>query len=692
MDENKTTLGSLLKHTDLLIAVGVLGTLLVMIVPMPAPVMDVLLVGSITLSVIVLLVAVYSGRPLEFSVFPTILLFTTLFRLSLNVASTRLILLNGHQGTAAAGHVIETFGSFVVGGNYIVGLVVFTLLIVINFVVITKGSGRVAEVAARFILDAMPGKQMSIDADLNAGLINETQARERRSKIEQEADFYGAMDGASKFVRGDAIAGIIITVINIIGGFSIGVFQKGLDLGKAAEVYTLMTIGDGLVTQIPSLIVSTAAGIVVTRAASGNNLSKEVAKQLFFQSRALGATAGILVLMALMPGLPTLPFLFLAVVCGAIALSVSRKEKAEAQAKQVEERKKEEAEASETNVPPEVDTLELQVGYGIVNLVESEGRGELVDRIYQIRKEFAKELGIIVPKVRIKDNLELQPAQYSILIKGVSVGGGEILSGYLLAMDPGNIQETIPGIETKEPVFGLPALWIPEKDREKAQMAGYTVVDASTIVATHLSEVIRRYSQELIGRQELQALIDNLAKSHPKVVEEAIGTNAFNLGAVLKVCKGLLKEQVPIRDLRTILETLANYASTTKDTEQLVEYVRAALARTITSRLTHGSGALEVMTMSPGTEEQLIRAYQRQEGGGATLNLEPSYFEKLIKALNRTLETTVFNSGTPVLLCRPMIRGLLKKAIERFVPNLQVVSANDISPDASVKIIASVEA
>ncbi|NBT60112.1 EscV/YscV/HrcV family type III secretion system export apparatus protein, partial [bacterium] len=340
-----------------------------MIVPMPAPIMDLLLVGSITLSIIILLVAVYSGRPLEFSVFPTILLFATLFRLSLNVASTRLILLNGHVGTAAAGHVIETFGSFVVGGNYIVGLVVFTLLIVINFVVITKGSGRVAEVAARFILDAMPGKQMSIDADLNAGLINETQARERRSKIEQEADFYGAMDGASKFVRGDAIAGIIITVINIIGGFLIGVFQKGLDLSKAAEIYTLMTIGDGLVTQIPSLIVSTAAGIVVTRAASGNNLSKEVAKQLFFQSRALGATSGILLLMALMPGLPTGPFLFLAVVCGSIAYVVSKKEKAETQQKKEEERKQVEVQASETNVPPEVDTLELQVGYGLVNLV-----------------------------------------------------------------------------------------------------------------------------------------------------------------------------------------------------------------------------------------------------------------------------------------------------------------------------------
>jgi flagellar biosynthesis protein FlhA len=375
MNEQKPSILSIFKQTDLLIAVGVLGTLLVMIVPMPAAIMDLLLVGSITLSVIILLVAVYSGRPLEFSVFPTILLFATLFRLSLNVASTRLILLNGNLGTAAAGHVIETFGSFVVGGNYIVGLVVFTLLIVINFVVITKGSGRVAEVAARFILDAMPGKQMSIDADLNAGLINETQARERRSKIEQEADFYGAMDGASKFVRGDAIAGIIITVINIIGGFLIGVFQKGLDLGKAAEIYTLMTIGDGLVTQIPSLIVSTAAGIVVTRAASGNNLSKEVAKQLFFQSRALAATAGILILMALMPGLPTGPFLFLGIICGSISYFVSKKEKADTLQKKEEEKRQVEVQASETNVPPEFVTLELQVGYGIVNLVESENKG-----------------------------------------------------------------------------------------------------------------------------------------------------------------------------------------------------------------------------------------------------------------------------------------------------------------------------
>jgi len=692
MSTDTTPLSRLAKQTDLLVAAGVLGTLLVMIIPMPAFVMDILLVGSISLSIIVLLVSVYSGRPLEFSVFPTILLFSTLFRLSLNVASTRLILLNGHQGASSAGNVIETFGNFVVGGNYVVGLVVFILLIIINFVVITKGSGRVAEVAARFILDAMPGKQMSIDADLNAGLINETQARERRTKIEQEADFYGAMDGASKFVRGDAIAGIVITVINIVGGLLIGVFQKGLDLSKAAEIYTLMTIGDGLVSQIPSLIVSTAAGIVVTRAASGNNLSKEVTKQLFFQSRALGATAGILALMAFMPGLPSAPFLFLSILCGGISYSVSQKEKKTLEEKQKKEQKELEVQASETNIPPEVDTLELQVGYGIVNLVEGSNKSELIDRIYQIRKEFAKELGIIVPKVRIKDNLELQPSQYSILIKGVAVGSGEILSGYLLAMDPGTVVQSIPGIETREPVFGLSALWIPEKEREAAQMAGYTVVDASTIIATHMTEIIRRFSQELIGRQELQTLIDNLAKSHPKVVEEAIGTNAFNLGSVLKVCKGLLKEQVPIRDLRTVLETLANYSNVTKDTDQLVEHVRAALARTITSRLTNGTGSLEVMTMSPSTEDAIIRAYQRQENGSATLNLEPSYFERLIKSLNSSLETTVFNTGTPVLLCRPLIRGLLKKAIERFVPNLQVISANDISPDASVKIIASVEA
>jgi flagellar biosynthesis protein FlhA len=692
MDDSKVTLNlnRLLQHSDLLIALGLLGTLLMMIVPMPAVAMDILLVCNLTLSIAILLVSVYASRPLDFSVFPTVLLFSTLFRLSLNVASTRLVLLHGHEGTAAAGHIIETFGTFVVGGSYVVGTVIFILLIIINFVVITKGSGRVAEVAARFILDAMPGKQMSIDADLNAGLITEDQARERRRRIETEADFYGAMDGASKFVRGDAIAGILITVINILGGLAIGCLQKGLGIGRAAEVYSLMTIGDGLVTQIPSLIVSTAAGIIVTRAASGSQLSKDVASQIFMQPRAMGITAAIIGFFGFIPGIPGAPFFFVAAIVGCISYFVSRHQISQADLTKKEERKKEEQAVFETNTPPEVDTLELQVGYGLVGLVDPEQKGDLVDRIYQLRKEFAKDLGIVVPKVRIKDNLELQPGEYSILIKGISVGGGELMSGYVMAMDPGNVDTPVAGIETKEPVFGLPSLWVAEKQREKAQIAGYTVVDHSTIIATHLSETIRKHAYELIGRQELQNLIDNVVKTHPKVVEELI-PNVLPLGAVLKVCQNLLREQVPIRDLLTVLETLANYGPQTKDPDTLTEYVRAALARTITHRLTLGTHDLEVITMEPKTEEVLIRAYQKSDSG-AVLNVEPGYFERLVKQLQQTLEASVFNSGIPVLLCHPIIRSQLKKIVERFIPNLTIVSANEIAPFAKVKSIATVEA
>lgn len=692
MDNDKAVFNwnRILQSGDLMIAVALLGTLMMMMVPLPPVLMDVLLVGNLTLAIAILLVSVYASRPLDFSVFPTVLLFSTLFRLSLNVASTRLVLLHGHEGTAAAGHVIETFGRMVVGGSYIVGTVIFILLIIINFAVITKGSGRVAEVAARFILDAMPGKQMSIDADLNAGIITEEQARDRRKKIETEADFYGAMDGASKFVRGDAIAGILITVINIIGGLSIGVLQRGLDIGNAAEIYTLMTIGDGLVTQIPALVVSTAAGIVVTRAASGSNLSKDVASQLLMQPRAIGVTGAIIFLLGLIPGIPGTPFFFMGIVMGTTAYFVQRKNVNDDAKKKLDEKKAESDKNADTTAPPEVDALELQVGYGLVNLVDPDSKGDLVDRVYQLRKEFAKDLGIIVPKVRIKDNLELQPNSYSVLIKGVGVGGGELMAGYLLAMDPGNVEQKIAGIETKEPVFGLPALWIPEKNREKAQIAGYTVVDPSTIVATHLSEIIRKHSYELIGRQELQGLIDNIIKSHPKVVEELI-PNVLPLGTVLKVCQNLLREQVPIRDLLTILETLANYGAQSKDHEILTEYVRAALARSITNRLTLGTHDLEVITMDPRTEEVLLRSHQRNEHG-ASLNLEPGHFERLVKGIQKTIEGTVFNSGNPVLLCHPLIRSQLRKLVERFIPNLNIVSANEIAPFAKVRSLATVEA
>jgi len=689
-DKKGFDFSKLMQHTDLIVALGVLGILVVMILPIPAFLMDLFIVTNITVAIAILLVSVYAGKPLDFSVFPTVLLFATLFRLALNIASIRLILVHGHEGTAAAGHIIETFGEFVVGGSYIVGAVVFILLVVINFVVITKGSGRVAEVAARFILDSMPGKQMSIDADLNAGLINEEQARERRRKVEQEADFYGAMDGASKFVRGDAIAGILITLINVIGGFAIGVFQKGLALDKAAQLYTLMTIGDGLVTQIPSLIISTASGIIVTRAASGSNLSKEVAKQILMQPRAMSITSGILFLLGLIPGLPAGPFFLLAIVLATASWAVRNHEKVQKEKKEKETKKAAEVQAIETNVPPEVDILELQVGYGLVNIVEGENKSDLIDRIFGIRKEFAKDLGIIVPKVRIKDNLELQPNEYSLLIKGISVGSGELMPGYVLAMDPGDIKEPIGGIETKEPVFGLPAIWIPLSQKEKAQMLGYTVVDGSTVIATHLSEIIRTHSSELIGRQELQGLIDNLAKTHPKVVEELIPT-ILPLGTVLKVCQGLLREQVPIRDMLTVMETLANYGPSYKDPEVLIEFVRTALARTITHRLLSNSGELEVMHLQPKTEEMLIRAYQKAEGGG-NLNLEAGFFERLVSSIQKEIEDTVFSNGYPVLLCHPLVRSSFKKMVSRFIPNLTIISANEISNSAKVKFVATVEA
>ncbi len=691
MAETQQLLGMnrILKNSDVFLALGLLGTLVVMILPMPPGLLDLLLVTSLTLSIAILLVAVYAERPLDFSVFPTILLFATLFRLALNVASTRLVLLNGHEGTASAGHVIETFGSFVVGGSYIVGVVVFLLLIIINFIVITKGSGRVAEVAARFVLDAIPGKQMSIDADLSAGAISRDEAQVRRKKIEEEADFYGAMDGASKFVRGDAIAGILITVVNIVGGLAIGVLQKGLDISEAAQVYTLMTIGDGLVTQIPSLIVSTAAGIIVTRAASGKELSKEVAKQILFQPRAMGFTAVILVMLGVLPGIPGLPFFTLATILGSVSYLASQQKQFDAKEKVEKERKDAETAANDTNAPPEVDTLELQLGYGLVGMVEGDQKGDLVERIFQLRKEFAKDLGIIVPKVRIKDNLEIQPSEYSILIKGVPVGGGELMAGYLLAMDPGGADSTMPGIATKEPVFGLGALWIGEKQRERAQIGGYTVVDNSTVIATHLSEVIRKHSQELLGRQTLHTLMDQIEKTNPKVVEEL--NKNLSLGVILKVCQNLLREQVPIRDLLTILETLANYAPTQKDPDVLTEYVRTALARTITQRLTYQGSEMEVLTMEPALEDMLLRAYQRGDAG-PSLQLEPGMYEKLVKGVQAALEKTVFNSGTPILLCHPLIRSLLKKQVERFVPNLTIVSANEIASFAKVRLVGAVSA
>ncbi|MFQ6110710.1 MAG: flagellar biosynthesis protein FlhA [Nitrospinota bacterium] len=682
-----TGLQTLTRSSDVMLALGVVGIIAVMVVPVPTPVLDALLAFNITFSLVVLLVSMYTLEPLEFSVFPSLLLVMTLFRLSLNVASTRLILLHGNEGTGAAGRVIHSFGSFVVGGNYVVGIVVFLILVVINFIVITKGAGRIAEVAARVTLDAMPGKQMSIDADLNAGLINDAEARGRRQKISQEADFYGAMDGASKFVRGDAIAGILITLINIVGGFAIGVLQLGLPVGRAAQTYTVLTIGDGLVTQIPALLVSTAAGIVVTRAASQSNLGAQLTGQILVHPRAIGIAAGILLILGLVPGLPQLPFLSLAVITGIVAYVLH-------QATRVTAQREREAMAAPPPEPEKVESLlpldlmEVDVGYGLIPLVDAQQGGELLDRIRSIRRQFALELGIIIPPLHIRDNLELKPGEYTVLIKGVEVARGELMMDHYLAMDTGGVEKPVEGIPTKEPAFGLPALWVTEANRERAQMLGYTVVDPATVIATHLSEIIKANAHELLGRSEVQALLDNLSRHHPKVVEELI-PNLLSLGGVQKVLQNLVREGVSIRDLRTVLECLADYAPITKDPEVLTEYVRASLSRTITRQYQAPDGSLHLVTLEKGLEETIASALKKTEHG-SYLALEPQMAELLVERVREVVDKFSISDHYPVLLSPPTLRSHLKRLLEKFIPNLAVLSPGEIAPNVKVISLGTV--
>ncbi|HDN67787.1 MAG TPA: flagellar biosynthesis protein FlhA, partial [Firmicutes bacterium] len=566
-------MGKITQHSDVYLAVAVIAIIGVMIVPLPPRLLDVFLAFNITFALVTLLMTMYITKPLELSIFPGLLLITTLLRLSLNVASTRLIL-----GEAYAGELISAVGNFVVKGNYVIGFVVFLILVVIQFVVITKGAGRIAEVAARFTLDAMPGKQMSIDADLSAGLITDAEARKRREDISREADFYGAMDGAAKFVRGDAIAGLVITAINILGGLAIGVLQKGMPLSQALHTYTLLTIGDGLVAQIPALILSTAAGVIVTRAASEENMGMELATQMLAKPRAILVAAGALLVFAIIPGLPTVPFLLLATLAGGVAYSTRK-----AKQKQIEE----EAIKVSRAKPQEriedylrMDTLEIEIGYGLIPLVAPEQGGDLLDRVTAIRRQCASELGLVVPPVRIRDNLQLKPNEYKIKIKGVEIAQGEVMPESYLAMNPGCAQGEIEGIDTTEPAFGLPAKWITEKEKEQAELLGYTVIEASAVLATHLTEVIKSNAHEILGRQDVQNLLDNLKKNYPAVVEGVV-PQQISVGMVQKVLQNLLRERVPIKDLLTIMETLADYASLVKDTETLTEYVRHALGRTI---------------------------------------------------------------------------------------------------------------
>ena len=676
---------------ELLVAAGIIVILGVMVMPIPTFMLDILLSFSITFSLIVLMVGDFMLSPLEFSVFPSLLLVVTLLRLSLNIASTRIILLNGDQGTSAAGEVIQSFGSFVVGGNFVVGTVIFIILVMINFIVITKGSVRTSEVAARFTLDAIPGKQMSIDADLNAGLITEKEARDRRRNLEREADFYGSMDGSIRFVRGDAIAGILITLVNILGGFAIGVFQQGMEAAEAAQIYTLLTIGDGLVSQLPALVVSTAAGLVVTRAQSDKNLPGELMKQLLDQPYAFIIASGILFFFGLIPGLPHFPFFLMSIIVGTIAyqkMQVDKKTEQLALRKKDEEAKAPLPEKVESILP--LDVMELEVGYELIPLVDAERNGELLERIKSIRRQFALEMGFIVPPLHIRDNLQLKSNEYSVVIKGVDVAKDSIMMGRILAMNPGTTERELEGIKTTEPTFGLPAVWIPSNKKQEAQMAGFTVVDPATVITTHIKETIKRHAHELLGRQETQALLDKFKETNPKVVEELI-PNLLPLGKVQKVLQNLLKEQISIRDLRTILEQLSDYASLTQDADVLTEYVRQSLARPITKQYQSSDGTLSVLTLDRGIEDIIEGSIQKSETS-AYLALEPNVAEKFLAKLRDMIEKiTPTIETSPVLLASPGLRMHIRKFTERFLPDLAIISHSEVSPSVQIKTLGVVD-
>jgi flagellar biosynthesis protein FlhA len=681
----------LTNSSDSVMVVGVVAILMVMIIPLPPFLLDFLLALNITFSIIIILMAMYTVKPLDFAIFPSLLLVATLFRLSLNVASTRLILLHGNEGALAAGKVIKSFGSFVVGGNYVVGLVVFMILVIINFVVITKGSGRIAEVAARFTLDAMPGKQMSIDADLNAGLIDENDARQRRDLIAREAEFHGAMDGASKFVRGDAIAGIIITLINIIGGFVIGVLQKKMPIVAAAQNYTLLTVGDGLVTQIPALIVSTSAGIVVSRAAAESSMGVDFAKQLFSNPRAVYLGSLVIFSFGLVPGLPHLPFMVLGTIVGGSVYLFNRKRQealAIKSAKEVETEKTERAPESVEHLLM-LDPMELEVGYAIVPLVDREQNGELLDRIRSMRRQFALEMGMVVPAIHIRDNLNLKASEYRILIKGVEAGKYELMVNHLMAMDPGDAIQKIEGIATTEPAFDLTAVWIPEKKQDEAKFAGYTVVDNTAIIATHLTEVIRRHADELLGRQEVQNLLDNLARSHPKVVEE-LTPALLSLGTIQKVLQNLLREGVSIRDILTIVEALADYSPVTKDPDLLTEYVRQRLARAIVSEHVQEDGVLNVMTLEQDVEDVLLNSVQHTEHG-SYLSVDPKVASTIADSVSKETGRVMAKGFQPIVLCSPQIRRHFRRMVEQFAPSLMVLSHSELSNNIRFKSLGKVQ-
>ncbi|HTJ54050.1 MAG TPA: flagellar biosynthesis protein FlhA [Nitrosospira sp.] len=653
-----------------------------MVLPLPAFLLDIMFTFNIALAIMVLLVSIQTHKPLDFAAFPTVLLLSTLLRLSLNVASTRIVLMEGHSGPEAAGKVIEAFGHYLVGGNYTVGIVVFIILVVINFIVITKGAGRIAEVSARFTLDAMPGKQMAIDADLNAGLIGEEDAGKRRATIAQEAEFYGSMDGASKFVRGDAVAGILILFINVIGGLIIGVLQHDLDFATAARNYTLLAIGDGLVAQIPALIISTAAGLVVSRVGTDEDISTQLTDQLFSRPQVLILTAAIVGFMGLIPGMPHIAFLLLAAVLGGSAYLITRRRRqVETRLPVVPATQPEIQDASWDDVVP-VDILGLEVGYRLIPLVDKAQDGELLRRIKGVRKKFAQEIGYLPPPIHIRDNLDLRPNGYRITLKGVAIGSGEVSVGYYLAINPGSVSGTLPGLVTSDPAFGLPAVWIEGSQREQAQIMGYTVVDAGTVVATHLNHLVHNHASELLGRGEVQQLLDRLAKESPRLVED-LTPKLLSLSALQKVLQNLLEENVHIRDMRTIADTLAEHASRVQDPHELTALVRIALGRAIVQQIWPQAGELQVMALDSGLERLLTQALQGNTHGAG---IEPGLAETLLREASGASKRQEQAGLVPVLLVPAALRTLLARFLHRALPQLKILSHAEMPDSSNIKV------
>jgi len=673
------------------VPIAVLALLGMVTIPLPPALLDLFFTFNIALSLVVLMVTLYAKRPLDFAIFPTIILLATLFRLALNIASTRVILLEGHNGGAAAGHVIEAFGEFVIGGNFAVGLVVFAILVIINFVVITKGAGRVAEVSARFTLDSMPGKQMAIDADLNSGLISQEEAQIRRQDIASEADFYGSMDGASKFVRGDAVAGIIILFINLIGGLAIGMGQHDLPFGQAVEVYTLLSLGDGLVAQIPALLLSTATAIIVTRVTGDKrDMGEQVQVQMFNNPRSLAMTAGIVGVFGIIPGMPNVAFLSFAAIAGGGAYLIYRRQ---------QEAPEPETVLSDTtpedSKPPELswddvqelDVLGLEVGYRLIPMVDQSQNGQLLERVKGVRRKVSQELGFLVPPVHIRDNLDLKPNQYRILLMGVTSGEGEVFPDKELAINPGQILGEVQGVKTTDPTFGLEAVWIDPKIRDQAQALGYTVVDASTVVATHISQLIQDYAFELLGHDETQKLLDKLKPISPKLVDELI-PDKLSLAVLVKILQNLLLEKVSIRDMRTILETLTTRAPKTQDSNELTQYVRAALGRSIVQDILGKETELKVITLEPALEQLLLQATQGAPEG--QLAIEPGLAERLHGTLKEESQKVEMSGQSAVLLVAPQIRAQLARLFRYSLPTLHILAYSEVPENRQISVVANV--